>query len=100
MILRDDQLARVCGGAYDASKSDGCTMSADGWWRSACVEHDREYYDGGPDKKGADRRLRDNMIKSDAPPLIAKIYQLGVGAGGVSWLPTPWRWGFGKDGKK
>ena len=96
--MTDDELKRVCGGfTFDKAKGDGCTLAADGWWRDACDAHDVEYGAGGPDRAGADRRLRDNMMAHDAPPIIAKAYQLGVRIGGSPLFKTPWRWGFGRD---
>jgi hypothetical protein len=97
--LDDADLARVCGGAFDPAKSDGCTLSPDGWWRSACVTHDGHYYNGGSaaDRKRADQELRDNMIKGGAPPAVANIYYWGVRAGGIAGSGLPWRWGLGKN---
>jgi hypothetical protein len=92
-----EQLVRVSGGAFDPKKSDGCTLSPDGWWRSACVKHDGAYYSGGSaaDRKAADRALRDDMIKNGAPPAVANVYYGAVRLGGA--LKSPWQWGFGKS---
>jgi hypothetical protein len=92
------ELAAVCGGAFDPAKSDGCTLSPDGWWGGACVAHDGRYFNGGSaaDRKRADQELRDNMIKNGAPPAVANLYYYGVRAGGAAQTALPWRWGFGK----
>jgi hypothetical protein len=99
MIIADELLARVYGGAFDVAKGDGCTAAADGWWRAACDNHDVKYMRGGSaaDRQNADRELRADMISHDAPPIIAWFYQMGVRIGGAPQLPTPWRWGFGQD---
>jgi hypothetical protein len=94
------ELATVFGGAgFDAAKSDGCTLSPDGWWRSACVDHDAKYFDGGSaaDRKRADQQLRADMIKNGAPPAVANIYYGAVRLGGIASSGLPWRWGFGKS---
>jgi hypothetical protein len=96
-----DDLARVHGGEarFDPTKSDGCTLAPDGWWRSACVAHDEKYFYGGSseDRLRADRELRDAMIRLGAPKLVAHIYYYGVRAGGAAGTGLPWRWGFGKS---
>ena len=51
--LRTSELELVARGAFDAAKSDGCTLSPDGWWGQACVTHDASYHNGG---SAADRK--------------------------------------------
>lgn len=96
MKISEQELAHVCGGAFDAAKSDGCTLSPDGWWGSACVTHDSKYYAGGSpaDRRRADQELRDNMIKAGAPPAVANVY---YGAVRLNGTVGPWKWGFGRD---
>src|SRR5262249_53374563 len=90
-------LARVHGGRaeFDPAKSDGCTLAPDGWWRQACVDHDRKYFYGGSaaDPKRAGQELRDDMIKLGAPKAVAWTYYGAVRLGGGL---GPWAWGFGQ----
>ena len=82
-------------------KSDGCTMFPDCDYRICCVEHDKEYYVGGSWKQRwrSDKKLYKCVAakKGFQHKIIAPIMWLGVRAFGVSWLPTSFRWGFGKD---
>lgn len=83
-------------------KSDGCSLFPDGNYRNCCVEHDKVYYFGGTKKerKAADRQLR-ACVRAKGHRFLAPIMYLGVRIGGVAWLPTPFRWGFGnKNGSK
>ena len=81
-------------------KNDGCSMFPDGKYRDCCVEHDREYSSGGswtkcwrPDKK----LFKCVAVKQGLQhKFIAPLMWLGMRAGGVHWLPTPFRWGFGR----
>lgn len=81
-------------------KSDGCSLFPDGDYRDCCVEHDKAYFNGG----GWSRRWRaDKKLfacvaakKGFQHKIIAPLMWAGVRVGGVSWLPTRFRWGFGK----
>ncbi len=80
--------------------SDGCSLFPDGDYRNCCVEHDRSYYLGG---SWRERRWADNKLfkcvaetKGFQNKLIAPVMWFGVRVGGVSFLPTPFRWGFGR----
>lgn len=82
-------------------KSDGCSLFPDGKYRDCCVAHDTDYYFGGSCKA---RLKSDNRLfkcvaakKGVYPKLIAPFMWLGVRVFGVSFLPTPFRWGFGKN---
>ena len=81
-------------------KSDGCSLFPDGDYRDCCVEHDKIYYFGGSWKKRwqADKKLFKCVAgkKGFQHKIIAPLMWLGVRAGGVSWLPTSFRWGFGR----
>ncbi len=81
-------------------KSDGCTLFPDGNYCDCCVEHDKDYYFGGTRKERwrSDKRLYKcvSSRKGWQNKLIAPIMLVGVRIGGVSFLPTPFRWGFGK----
>lgn len=84
-------------------KSDGCTLIPDGHIRDCCVAHDREYFFGGTEKerRAADERLYKCIRKKKGAQhkFLAPFIWLGVRIGGVSFLPTPFRWGFGKKEK-
>lgn len=80
-------------------KSDGCSLFPDGDYRNCCVEHDKAYYFGGSRRE---RRRADNQLykcvaatKGFQHKIIAPMMWVGVRVGGVSFLPTPFRWGFG-----
>jgi hypothetical protein len=81
-------------------KSDGCSMFPDGKYRDCCVEHDRAYFGGGSwtQRWRADKKLFKCVAakKGFEHKFIAPLMWLGVRAGGVSWLPTRFRWGFGR----
>ena len=76
-------------------RSDGCTLFPDCNYRECCVEHDKDYYFGGTEKerRASDRRLYRCVKQKNK--FVAGLMYLGVRVGGVSWLPTPFRWGFG-----
>jgi hypothetical protein len=79
--------------------SDGCSMFPDGDYCDCCVEHDKEYFIGGSlkERREADKRLY-RCIRSKGGAkhkFVAAVMYLGVRIGGVSFLPTPFRWGFG-----
>ncbi len=82
-------------------RSDGCTMFPDGNYRECCVSHDEDYYFGGSGKERwrSDKRLY-KCVKAKRGwqnKIAAPVMWIGVRVGGVSFLPTPFRWGFGKD---
>lgn len=81
-------------------KSDGCSMFPDGNYRQCCVEHDLRYFQGG---SWLERRRADNKLfscvaaqKKFYNKLVAPMMWLGVRVGGVGFLPTSFRWGFGR----
>lgn len=78
--------------------SDGCSCWPDHVWLECCVEHDAAYWLGGArtDRKEADRALAECVGRAGYPRM-GRIMYYGVRAGGVYWLPTPFRWGFGWD---
>lgn len=65
-------------------------------WADACIEHDRAYWRGGTaeERREADRWLMAEVAVS-GHPVWAFLMWCAVRIGGVPWLPTPWRWGFG-----
>lgn len=85
-------------------KSDGCTMFPDADYGDCCVAHDKAYYVGGSRK---DRWRADKVLykcvaakKGMCHRIIAPMMWVGVRVGGVPWLPTPFRWGFGRKKSK
>ena len=81
-------------------KSDGCSLFPDGDYRDCCVEHDKAYYVGGSLKE---RRIADNRlhacVSDKRHKFLAPLIWIGVRIGGVPFLPTPFRWGFGRTKK-
>lgn len=65
-------------------------------WEGHCVEHDRAYHAGGSreQRRHADLELAAAVCRMGYPIMGALMYY-GVRVGGVWWLPTPWRWGYG-----
>ncbi len=78
--------------------SDRCSMFPDGNYGDCCVAHDEKYFFGGTKKerRAADHELY-QCVKSKGHGFISKMMWIGVRVGGVGFLPTPFRWGFGKD---
>ena len=82
-------------------KSDNCSLFPDCDYGDCCVSHDKAYYFGGSWKERwrADKKLYKCVAakKGFHHKIIAPMMWLGIRAFGVSWLPTPFRWGFGKN---
>jgi hypothetical protein len=81
-----------------AFESDGCSCFPDGEWVECCVKHDLVYWMGGTSEERlhADSELQE-CVSVKGYPKIAKLMYYGVRIGGVWWLPTHFRWGFGWD---
>ena len=81
-------------------KGGGCTLFPDCNYGHCCVEHDKDYFRGGTSKERlkSDNRLYACVKNSKGwqNKLIAPVMWMGVRVFGVSFLPTPFRWGFGK----
>ena len=77
--------------------SDGCSHFPDGDYKDCCVAHDVKYYYGGSwrERWRADNELRKCVAAKNHKVLSVMIW-MGVRAFGVPWLPTKFRWGFGK----
>ena len=78
--------------------SDGCSLWFDGDWVECCVLHDLAYWRGGTseERKKADRKL-EQCLSDRGYTVMAGIMYAGVRVGGVWWLPTCFRWGYGWD---
>ena len=85
-------------------KNDGCSLFPDCDYGDCCAEHDNAYYFGGTSKERwqADKKLYKcvRAKKGFHHKIIAPIMWLGVRIGGAAWIPTPYRWGFGKTKAK
>ncbi len=81
-----------------AFTSDGCSLWFDGDWLECCVVHDLAYWRGGirEERQKADRALK-QCVADRGYPAMAGIMVAGVRVGGVWWLPTCFRWGYGWD---
>ena len=77
-------------------ESDGCSLWWNGDWVECCVYHDFGYWMGGAceERNEFDLRLMD-CVAAKGHPFMADVMYLGVHVGGVWWLPTSFRWGFG-----
>lgn len=82
-------------------RPDGCSMFPDGDWGECCVAHDRDYFVGGTkaERKASDTRLR-KCVRAKGHKYISVIMYYGVRIGGVAFLQTPFRWGFGQPKSK
>lgn len=85
-------------------ESDGCSGFPDFDYTDCCFEHDKTYYFGGSWTKRwrADKKLFKCVAAKEGfeHKLIAPMMWVGVRAFGVPFLPTSFRWGFGKVKKK
>lgn len=85
---------------WSGFKSDGCTLWPDKDFADCCIEHDRAYFAGGPssDRRRADDRLFRCVVSKNrkGSKNDARLMWLGVRIGGLGWLPTPFRWGYGR----
>jgi hypothetical protein len=79
-----------------AFTSDGCSLWFDGDWVECCVVHDLAYWRGGTreERQKADREL-EQCVADRGYTATAKIMYAWVRVGGVWWLPTCFRWGYG-----
>ena len=78
--------------------TDGCTLWPTGSWAECCVQHDISYWCGGPRalRREADKQLQ-MCIADHGGKINSMVMRWGVRVGGQSWLPFPWRWGYGFD---
>ena len=80
-----------------AFATDNCTMFAEGLWSECCAEHDRAYWQGGKSEKRSisDEKFKECVYaKTKNTPFSIGAYVI-VRIGGVPYLATPWRWGYG-----
>jgi hypothetical protein len=92
--------------------TDGCSglfmRAVHLWWKlrgkhelskkvtALCRQHDGEYHPGGSalDRFRADLKLV-SAVADLGQVALARAMIMGLGPGGVWWLPLPWRWGYG-----
>lgn len=83
---------------------DGCSSFPDYDYRDCCFEHDKAYYVGGSWTRRwrADKKLYKCVAakKGFEHKLIAPVMWSGVRIFGAPFLPTTFRWGFGKSRAK
>lgn len=90
----------------DFKSTDECSIISPLWYfftgyqlgfAGCCCDHDYAYYKGGDLslRKEADKKLAECIIQKGYRNWIAKVVYIGVRLGGVHWLPTSYRWGFG-----
>ncbi len=77
--------------------SDGCSCFPDGDYYDCCLAHDRDYWWGGTaaERKASDLRLK-KCIAEKGHGILAPFMYYSVRVFGHGWLPTPFRWGFGR----
>jgi len=91
-------------------KSDGCSCWPDVWkdkknkkvsLYEVCLKHDLSYWAGHKGESMArflvDTRLMVDVAIKTGRIELAVIMFIGVRIGGISWLKTPFRWGFGRE---
>ena len=80
--------------------TDGCTRSPDDGYAACCIVHDIAYWCGGSaeDRKEADGSLERCLDEKGSG--LGGVYYFGTRVGGMPWLPTPWRWGYGWEWPK
>lgn len=92
-----EQQGHPAGVPVSPFSTDGCTLWPDRAIAECCITHDIAYWCGGSAelRLEADRELGSCAKRSgywSGGPVIR-----GVRMGGVPWLPTSWRWGYGHE---
>lgn len=87
----------IAADTHAAFTTDGCTLFFDGTWRDCCVRHDWVYWQGGSavDRVYADRTLRACITAYTHNRVLGTVMYGAVRMGGVPYVATPWRWGYG-----
>lgn len=75
-------------------------MFPDGSWVQCCTAHDKDYWMGGSheDRVAADVELRQCVSNKGSGfgwRILGWTMYAGVRAGGVGWINTTFRWGYG-----
>ena len=87
----------------NGKRSDGCTLIPDGHIKPCCLVHDQEYFRGGTrdERRESDKKLYECVKKKNGlhHKIFAPFIWLGVRVGGIPFLETSFRWGFGTNRK-
>ena len=77
--------------------SDGCTLIPNGDFGLCCADHDKKYWLGGSsvDRKNADGEFRKCVFEISQNKVLSYGMYSFVRIGGIPYINTPWRWGFG-----
>ena len=104
VVLAQDSAPKTDDAAAPVFQSDGCSKFPDYDYTDCCVEHDRAYFSGGSWTKRwrADKKLYKCVAakKGVEHKFIAPVMWAGVRVFAMPFLPTSFRWGFGKHKKK
>ena len=100
-------IAQAQVGSYEllpsGKKSDGCTLIPDGHIKPCCLIHDQEYFRGGTrdERRESDKKLYSCIKKKNGlhHKIFAPFIWLAVRIGGIPFLKTSFRWGFGTNEK-
>jgi hypothetical protein len=77
--------------------SDGCSCWPDWNYYDCCYSHDKDYWWGGTPQERKESDLKLMKCVSEKGHTILPIFMyIGVRISGHGWLPTPFRWGFGR----
>ena len=103
-VFAQDSGLKTSDEAAASFQSDGCSKFPDYDYRDCCVEHDKAYFSGGnwTRRWRADKKLYKCVAAKQGfeHKFIAPVMWTGVRVFGVPFLPTSFRWGFGKNKKK
>lgn len=103
-VFAQNSVPKADDAAATVFQSDGCSKFPDYDYRDCCVEHDKDYFSGGSWTRRwrADKKLYKCVAakKGFEHKLIAPVMWAGVRVFGAPFLPTSFRWGFGKNKKK
>ena len=93
------------GSSLQPFSTDSCSLFPDraplgqADWCGCCVAHDLAYWRGGSaaERLESDRVFKECVRTASRSPALAGTMYGAVRAGGVPWLPSPFRWGYGWD---
>ena len=78
-------------------ETDKCTLLFSTAFDDCCVEHDKAYWMGGAvqERIVADKKLKNCVQQKTKSYMKATLIYGAVRIGGVPFVATPWRWGYG-----
>lgn len=79
--------------------TDGCTFFPEGSLERCCAEYGKLYWQGGSQQQRsiADVKLRECILDVTNNKIITFAIYGGSRIGGIPFIATPWRWGYGWD---